>query len=179
VESLGSVFYTLLHDPNSKQPRLFSFSVIGQIPADLAEALTLGVRYRFFLSPTSQGSKSGGGQDPLYILNRRLCPAYKLDPSAFTGRLTLSAEMLKVACEDPKRFVRLRLKEEADPGKTLVDMTGDDEEEPPAYTRNLGSRNWILPSLLLNLSSTGSTLLKALALSRPGCSGAGQIAAQA
>ena len=81
VESLGSVFYALLHDPNSKQPRLFSFSVIGQIPADLAEVLTLGVRYRFFLSPTSQGSKSGGGQDPLYILNRRLCPAYKLDPT--------------------------------------------------------------------------------------------------
>ena len=83
VESLGRVFYSLLHDPESKQPRLFSFFITGPISGESAEVLNLGVRYRFFLAPSSQGSKTGGGQVPLYILNRRLCPAFKLDPSGF------------------------------------------------------------------------------------------------
>jgi hypothetical protein len=128
VESLGRVFYELLHDPSSKHPPLFSFSITGQIPEDLKQVLDLAVRYRFFLAPTSQGSKAGGGQIPLYILNRRLCPAFKLDPSSFSGRLPLSIELLKLACEDPKKFVRARLKEE-DQGPTLFDLTASDDDD--------------------------------------------------
>lgn len=125
VESLGQIFYNLLHDPKSRQPRLFSFSVTGPISEELTQVLDLGVRYRFFLAPTTQGRKVGGGQDPLYILNRRLCPAYKLDPSAFTGRLSISPELLKLACEDPKRFVRARLKQATDASPTLFDLPDD------------------------------------------------------
>jgi len=129
VESLGLVFYNLLHDPESRQPRLFSFSITGPVTGELAEVLDLGVRYRFFLSPTSQGGKSGGGQDPLFILNRRLCPAYKLDPSGFEGRLTISPELLRIACADPKRFVRLRLKEDSDSGQLRLFEDDDDSAE--------------------------------------------------
>lgn len=130
VESLGRVFYALLHDPESKQPPLFSFSVTGQLPEDLKQVLDLAVRYRFFLPPTSQGGKEGGGQVPLYVLNRRLCPAFKLDPSAFSGRIPISIELLRLACEDPKRFVKARLKEEEEQGPGLFDAlaTGDGEE---------------------------------------------------
>ncbi len=125
VESLGRVFYNLLHDPDSRQPRLFSFAITGQIPEELAEVLRLGVRYRFFLPPSSQGSKAGGGQVPLYVLNRRLCPAFKLDPSGFEGRLTISPEQLRIACEDPNRFVRQRLKSQDDSGQLKLGF--DDE----------------------------------------------------
>ena len=131
VESLGTVFYTLLHDPESKQPPLFSFSVTGPVPEDLQQVLDLAVRYRFFLAPTSQGSKAGGGQEPLYILNRRLCPAYKLDPGGFSGRLPISVELLRLACEDPKQFVKVRLKEAPDEGRGLFDLvpeSGTDEQ---------------------------------------------------
>jgi hypothetical protein len=128
VESLGRVFYELLHDPASKQPPLFSFSITGQIPEDLRQVLELAVRYRFFLAPTSQGSKAGGGQDPLYILNRRLCPAFKLDPGSFSGRLPISVDLLKLACEDPKKFVKARLKEEEEPGPTLFDLRAGDDD---------------------------------------------------
>jgi hypothetical protein len=129
VESLGRVFYELLHDPDSKQPPLFSFSITGQVPEDLRQVLDLAVRYRFFLAPTSQGSKVGGGQDPLYILNRRLCPAFKLDPGPFSGRLPVSVEQLRLACEDPKRFMKARLKEgEKGQGPTLFDLGPDDED---------------------------------------------------
>ncbi|WP_165233529.1 ORC-CDC6 family AAA ATPase [Aquisphaera insulae] len=126
VESLGLTFYNLLHDPDSKQPRLFSFLITGPVPGELGDVLDLGVRYRFFLAPTSQGGKSGGGQNPLYILNRRLCPAYKLDPSGFEGRLTISPDLLRIACEDPRRFVRLRLKDDPEAGKLPL---FEDEED--------------------------------------------------
>ncbi|MGA7497926.1 MAG: hypothetical protein WBX00_14470 [Isosphaeraceae bacterium] len=129
VESLGRVFYNLLHDPNSMQPRLFSFSITGPISDELSEVLNLGVRYRFFLARTSQGSKTGGGQDPLYILNRRLCPAFKLDPSGFEGRLTISPELLRIACEDPNRFVRQRLKEQDHSGQMQLFGGGEEQSE--------------------------------------------------
>jgi hypothetical protein len=128
VESLGRVFYELLHDPESKQPPLFSFAITGPVPEDLQQVLDLAVRYRFFLAPTSQGSKVGGGQEPLYILNRRLCPAFKLDPGPFSGRVPISVDLLRLACEDPKKFVKAKLKEQGEQGPTLFDFGNGGED---------------------------------------------------
>jgi hypothetical protein len=112
LESLGKLFYERLHDPDARDARLFSFTVRGQIPSDLADILRLGVRYRYFQLRT-YSSKEGGGRQNWYILNRRLCPVFKLDPTGFEGRISLTSDHLRLACQDTAKFVRLRLRQQA------------------------------------------------------------------
>lgn len=113
IESLGRLFYERLHDPSAREARVFSFTVRGSVPTDLNEILRLGMRYRY-LQLRTYSTKEGGGRENWYILNRRLCPVYKLDPTGFEGRISLIPEMLRLACEDPDRFVRTRLRQTAD-----------------------------------------------------------------
>lgn len=113
VASLGQLFYERLHDPQAREARLFSFTVRGRPRDDLAEVLRLGVRFRYFQLRT-RSTKEGGGRQRWYILNRRLCPVFKLDPSGFEGRISLTVADLRLACQDPARFVRSRLRLEVD-----------------------------------------------------------------
>ena len=109
IESLGRLFYQRLHDPQSREARLFSFSVRGAVPEPIEDILRLGVRNRYFQHRT-YSSKEGGGRENWYILSRRLCPVFKLDPTGFEGRISLTVEDLTLACEDPQRFLRRRLR---------------------------------------------------------------------
>jgi hypothetical protein len=111
LESLGKLFYERLHDPDAREARLFSFTVRGQLPSDLSDILRLGVRYRYFQLRT-YSSKEGGGREYWYILNRRLCPIFKLDPTGFEGRISLTPDLLKLACQDSAKFVKLRLRQQ-------------------------------------------------------------------
>jgi hypothetical protein len=111
LDSLGKLFYERLHDPEAREARLFSFTVRGQLPSDLADTLRLGVRYRYFQLRT-YSSKEGGGRESWYILNRRLCPVFKLDPTGFEGRISLTSDLLRLACQDPAAFVKLRLRQQ-------------------------------------------------------------------
>lgn len=110
VRSLGKLFYERLHDEDSREPRIFSFTVKGKIPqdSDLNKVLELGERVQYFKVKT-YSTKEGGGREDWYILNRRLAPMFKLDPTGFEGRMTLTPELLEVGCKDPDEFVRLRL----------------------------------------------------------------------
>lgn len=117
VSSLGRLFYERLHDPEAREARLFSFTVRGQPSAQVEEVLHLGVLHRYFQLRT-YSTKEGGGREKWYIFNRRVCPVFKLDPTGFEGRISLTPEFLKLACEDPDKFVRLRLK------------VSDDEQQP-------------------------------------------------
>lgn len=110
LESLGRLFYERLHDPEAREARLFSFTVRGQVTPEVGEVLNLGVRHRYFQLRT-YSTKEGGGRENWYILNRWLCPAYKLDPTGFEGRISLTPRFIQLATEDPDRFVRLRLKQ--------------------------------------------------------------------
>lgn len=116
LESLGRLFYDRLHDPKAREARLFSFTVRGQLPPELAEILRIGVRYRYFQLRT-YSSKEGGGRENWYILNRRLCPIFKLDPTGFEGRISLTPDHLRLACQDPDRFVKLRFRHRESNGK--------------------------------------------------------------
>jgi hypothetical protein len=111
LESLGKLFYERLHDPDAREARLFSFTVRGQLPSDLSDILRLGVRYRYFQLRT-YSSKEGGGREYWYILNRRLCPIFKLDPTGFEGRISLTPDHLRLACQDSAKFVKLRLRQQ-------------------------------------------------------------------
>ncbi|MCO8242961.1 hypothetical protein [Haladaptatus sp. AB643] len=110
VRSLGKLFYERLHDEESREPRMFSFTVRGKIPkdSDLSKVLELGERVQYFKVKT-YSTKDGGGREDWYILNRRLAPMFKLDPTGFEGRMSLTPELLEIGCEDPAEFVRLRL----------------------------------------------------------------------
>lgn len=106
VDSLGQLFYQRLHDPESKEPRLFSFTVRGQIEtgSELDDILKLGRQLQLFQVRT-YSTKGGGGREDWYILNRRLAPMYKLDPSIFQGRIRLTPDDLRLAYRDEAKFV--------------------------------------------------------------------------
>lgn len=123
IESLGRLFYQRLHDRSSREARLFSFSVGGNIPEDIEEILRLGVRYRY-LQHRTYSSKDGGGRENWYILSRRLCPVFKLDPTGFEGRVTLKPDDLGLACQDPLKFLRRRLK------------AAEESEHPTLFSRD-------------------------------------------
>lgn len=132
VESLGRLFYERLHDEEAREARIFSFTIRGQnVPEDIEAVLRLGVEHRFFQLRT-YSSKEGGGREYWYILNRRLCPVYKLDPTGFEGRISLTPSYMQLALEDPDKFVRMRLKKgskkDSDPkqGKLFSLVDGED-----------------------------------------------------
>lgn len=131
VESLGRLFYERLHDKEAREARIFSFTVRDPlIPEDISIVLQLGVKYRFFQCRT-YSSKEGGGREPWYILNRRLCPVYKLDPTGFEGRISLTIGLLRLAFNDPTKFVALRLKKETE------DITTE-QSQIPLFTLESG-----------------------------------------
>jgi hypothetical protein len=126
IESLGRMFYQRLHDPESREARLFSFSVRGAVPERIDEILRLGVKYRYFQHRT-YSSKEGGGRENWYILSRRLCPVFKLDPTGFEGRISLTVEDLVLACEDVQRFLRRRLRASQEANEPT--LFSDEEED--------------------------------------------------
>lgn len=111
ISSLGQLFYERLHDPEAREARLFSFTIRGPIPENIQRVLTLGERHRYLLLRT-YSKKEGGGRERWYVLNRRICPAFKLDPTGFEGRISIPADLLQLACQNPDKFVSLRLKRE-------------------------------------------------------------------
>jgi len=125
IESLGRLFYERLHDPEAREARIFSFTVRGNIPRDIEDVLNLGLSYRYFQRRT-YGTKEGGGREKWYILHKRLCPVFKLDPTGFEGRISLTPNLLKVACENPTQFVRLRLKQHEETGLEFYLSEGGD-----------------------------------------------------
>lgn len=121
INALGILFFGRLHDPKARESRLFSFTVRGQPSAQVQEVLRLGARYRYFQVRT-YSTKEGGGREYWYILNRRLCPVLKLDPSGFEGRISLKSDDLDLAINDPRRFATLRLKRADDDSPSRRDV---------------------------------------------------------
>lgn len=130
IESLGRLFYERLHDPESREARLFSFTIRGTVPPEIEAVLRLGLRYRYFQKGT-YSSKEGGGREDWYILNRRLSPVFKLDPTGFEGRISLTPQFVQIACRDTAEFLRLRRKEEPSGDMPLFPPDGEQPEEPP------------------------------------------------
>lgn len=109
LNSLGTLFYENLTNPSSRDARLFSFTVRGEPSTEARQVLELGVRYRYFQLRT-YSTKEGGGRERWYVLNRCLCPVYKLDPTGFGGRLSIQSSHLDLAMRDCAQFLQLRLK---------------------------------------------------------------------
>jgi hypothetical protein len=108
IMGIGAIFRAHILDENATQRRVFSFSISDEIDQELTSILKLGVIHGYFYLD-SIGAKNGFGRKNLYVLTRRLAPAFSLDPSGFSGYLTLTSRTLKEIAERPQSYVnRLR-----------------------------------------------------------------------
>lgn len=108
VLGVGALFRAHILDERASQRRVFSFSVSDELDIELTSILKLGVVHGYFYLD-SIGAKNGFGRSNLYVLTRRLAPAFSLDPSGFSGYLTLTNMTLREISEQPRSYVnRLR-----------------------------------------------------------------------
>jgi len=112
IEALGQAFKIRLDNKNSRYPRIISVSIKETLRDPMLErVLQRGLRECFFHKKWYR-SKSGYEMLQCFILNRRLCPRYKLDLSGFQGRIELPQEDLLLALKDPQKFIsRFRARE--------------------------------------------------------------------
>lgn len=83
IHALGGMFYQILVS-DAAERRVFSIAFTDGPTDEVQEILNLGVKYGYF-HQSSIGNKEGTGRVPLYIMSRRLAPAFKLDPTSFAG----------------------------------------------------------------------------------------------
>lgn len=104
IDSLGKAFRLILESKSSER-RKFAFYFDHEVSDEIKEILKLGVVYGYF-NVSTLGSKSGLGRSRLYILNRMLAPYFRLDPMSFSGYLHLTSQMLEMAINDQKLFLK-------------------------------------------------------------------------
>lgn len=103
VDCVGAAFYAQLMNEKKSERRVFSFALSDYPSRSLKATLDLGVREGVLLHHYI-GKKDGFGKTDLYILSRRLAPAFKLDPNGFSGYLFFRADVLERAIDDPATF---------------------------------------------------------------------------
>jgi hypothetical protein len=108
IQGLGSLFQACLMDEKASQRRMFSFVISDSPTNEIESLLALATRFGYIYQDTV-GNKSGMGRTKLYVLSRRLAPAYKLDPIGFSGYLSVTNNFLLEISERPNAFVN-RLK---------------------------------------------------------------------
>ncbi len=104
VEALGGVFRACLLAEERAERRVFSVALYDKADEELRAVLKLGVRLGYF-HRSSIGKKDGTGRTRLYILSRRLAPAFNLDPNGFVGYLWMSSDNLKEAIRSPSALL--------------------------------------------------------------------------
>lgn len=104
VEALGGVFRACLLAEGRAERRVFSVALYDKPDEELRAVLKLGVRLGYF-HRSSIGKKDGTGRTRLYILSRRLAPAFNLDPNGFVGYLWMNADNLKEAIRSPNALL--------------------------------------------------------------------------
>ncbi len=107
IEALGSYYKERLMDPNSNEPRVFTFTLKdSHRDPEIEKILEIGVNGRGLTGNYFQtywySSKTGIGKYRAYAFNRRLCPRYRIDHTSFRGRIELSTADLRSAIENGK-----------------------------------------------------------------------------
>lgn len=103
IEGIGFLFHAYLVDATSSQRRVFSFTVADQIDDAVGRILSLGVKYGY-LYRDSITKKEGRGRSVLYVLSRRLAPAFRLDPIGFSHHLSVTNAYLKELSFNPRSY---------------------------------------------------------------------------
>lgn len=108
IKGLGQLFARKLLDEDASERRVFSV-FLNEPPEDVSKIIDLGVSNGYF-QRSSIRSKERTGRKLEVIFNRRLAPHFYLDPTGYSGRLSVTIEHLRLAMKEPETFVRLRLK---------------------------------------------------------------------
>ena len=103
INALGGMFHEILKSDQSER-KVFSIAFSDLPDEKIIEVLNLGVKYGYF-QRSSIGNKEGTGRTELYILSRRLAPAFKLDPTGFAGYKFITSSAVAEAIQTPKKFV--------------------------------------------------------------------------
>ncbi len=104
VQALGGVFHAILLDKDRSERKVFSIALTEKPTTEILEIFNLGVKHGYF-HPSFIGNKEGTGRTRLYILNRRLAPHFKLDPTGFAGYLFMTNDALREAMIKPKSLL--------------------------------------------------------------------------
>ena len=104
VKALGGTFYQILISDRSER-RVFSIAFSDEPDDMVRSVLDLGVRLGYF-QRSSIGNKDGTGRAPLYILSRRLAPAFNLDPTSFAGYLFVTNSAIRECMLNTQSFLR-------------------------------------------------------------------------
>lgn len=116
VLSLGGIFSDILNSDRSER-RVISIALTNPPTPQISKILKFGVQMGYFAESTL-GNKEGTGRTRRYILSRRLCPAFTLDPYGFAGYLFMANNQLETCMRDPRLAIRTfqsqRLKDTSD-----------------------------------------------------------------
>ena len=108
VVSFGELFQAKFMS-NDTERRFLSFMPTDAVNHETQKILDLAIELGY-LYRSSIGSKKGIGRKTLYVLNRRLTPFFKLDPSGYAAYMSVTPGDLILAIYNPKKFVNKRLK---------------------------------------------------------------------
>lgn len=108
ITSLGECFQAKLLSDDTER-RYISFTISSPPESKTLEILNTAVEWGY-LQRSTIAKKDGIGRSTLYILNRRLTPYFKLDPSGYAAHMSITPELIELAATDTKAFVRDRLK---------------------------------------------------------------------
>lgn len=109
VGALGGMFYEILVSESAER-RVFSVAFSNGPDDEVQEVLDLGVGKGYF-HQSSIGNKKGNGRVPMYILSRRLAPAFTLDPTSFAGYKFVTNDKILAAIHRPSSLVeRVRIR---------------------------------------------------------------------
>lgn len=103
ISALGGMFHEILKSDRSER-KVFSIAFSDQPEDCIIDVLNLGVKYGYF-QRSSIGNKEGTGRTEMYILSRRLAPAFKLDPTGFAGYKFITSSAIAEAIQKPKTFL--------------------------------------------------------------------------
>lgn len=105
VNALGGMFHEILVSDASER-RVFSIAFSSGPDDEVQEVLDMGVT-KGYLHQSSIGNKKGNGRVPLYILTRRLAPAFILDPTSFSGYKYVTNDKVLATINSPKKLLDL------------------------------------------------------------------------
>lgn len=111
VDGLGHLFRQRILDPAATEQRLLSVILRGRPSQELSAVLALGVRLGYLQKADYAAKESLGLRQARYILSRRLGPYYKLDISGYAAHLSVTAEDMEYALNNPIDFVRRRMRQ--------------------------------------------------------------------
>lgn len=108
IKGLGTLFALKLLDRSATERRVFSIFV-GGLPKDLEQIISLGVSHGYFQRSSIRSKEKTGRKDEI-IFSRTLAPYFYLDPTGYSGRLSITEADLRLACEEPIKFAKSRAK---------------------------------------------------------------------